>query len=106
MTKLPNARRAEIAKRKVVDYLLSTWNLQGRDKARFFLRFGFSPDRWSVFAEALKQQAATCEVTNSVSVLTDGTVWQIVWQIQGLPVRHVQRTRTDAVQCKPQYLVK
>ena len=66
MTKLPNAQRAEIAKRKVVDYLLSTWNLQGRDKARFFLRFGFSPDRWSVFAEALKQQAATCEVTNIV----------------------------------------
>ena len=98
MTKLPNARRAEVAKSKVVDYLLSNSNPQGRDKARFFLRFGFGPDQWSEFAEAMKLQAATHEVTSTVATEFDicyrvdgtintpdgrnpqiSTVWQIDW---------------------------
>ena len=66
MTKLPNARRAIVERRKIVDYLLSNLNPEGSDKAKFFLRFGFSPDRWSEFAEALKQQAVTGELTNTV----------------------------------------
>ena len=50
MTKLPNAHRAEVAKTKVVDYLLSIWHPRGRAKARFFLGFGFDLDEWVEFA--------------------------------------------------------
>ena len=98
MTKLPNARRAEVAERKVVNYLLSTRHPKGAVKARFFLRFGFSSDRWEDFSDALKRQAANGDVTSieettyGVCYRVDGvietpdgrdppisTVWQIDW---------------------------
>ncbi len=98
MTKLPNAHRAEVARSKVVDYLLSTWHPRGAAKARFFLRFGFDSDRWIEFANALKQHAVSGEVTSTVETAhgicyqVDGvietpdgrnpqisTVWQIDW---------------------------
>ncbi len=98
MTKLPNAHRAEVAKTKVVDYLLSIWHPRGRAKARFFLGFGFDPDGWADFANALVQHAAAGEVTSTVETAhgicyrvngvietPDGrnpqisTVWQIDW---------------------------
>ena len=63
---VPNVLHAEVAKSKVVDYLLDTTHPEGRDKANFFRRFGFSRDRWQEFAAALKQHASAQEVTSSV----------------------------------------
>ena len=67
---LPNVRHAEVAESKIVDYLLSATHPEGRDKANFFLRFGFSPDHWEEFADALKRHAATHEVTNTIATLS------------------------------------
>ena len=46
--RLPNAAQARVDRAKVVDYLLSTDHEKGRDKAEFFLRFGFSKERWEL----------------------------------------------------------
>ncbi len=95
---LPNAQHAEVPKRKVVNYLLSTRHPKGAAKARFFLRFGFSSDRWEDFYDALKRQAVNGDVVSiaetryGVCYRVDGvietpdgrdpqisTVWQIDW---------------------------
>ena len=49
--KLPNAEHARVDRAKVVDYLLSLEHGKGRGKAGFFLRFGFSRERWEEFVE-------------------------------------------------------
>ena len=77
---VPNVQHAEVAESKVVDYLLDTTHPEGRDKANFFLRFGFSPDRWEEFAYALRLLATSHEVTNTIASQTglryqvDGTL--------------------------------
>lgn len=48
---------AEVSERKIVEYLLSPRHPKGGTKARFFLRFGFSPSDWNQMAHALKTQA-------------------------------------------------
>ena len=63
--RLPNAEHARVDRAKVVDYLLSPVHVRGKAKAEFFLRFGFSADRWEEFAEALRVHAASNEVVNS-----------------------------------------
>ncbi len=59
--RLPNAAQARVDRAKVVDYLLSTDHEKGRDKAEFFLRFGFSKERWEDLAGALRVHGATHE---------------------------------------------
>jgi hypothetical protein len=56
--KLPNLHLAEVPRRKMVDYLLSTTHRRGRDKPDFFVRFGFSSNSWEQLADALKLHAA------------------------------------------------
>ena len=63
---IPNAQSAHVARAKVIEYLLSELNPEGRDKARFFLRFGFSSDRWDEFAEALKSHAISHNTSHAV----------------------------------------
>lgn len=60
--KLPIYENAAIPKTKIADYLLSLSHRDGRSKAKFFLRFGFSQDQWEELAKALKKHAATNEV--------------------------------------------
>jgi hypothetical protein len=60
--KLPNAEQAIIPESKIRDYLLSLMHRDGQSKARFFLRFGFVPDEWHVFASALRRHALTHDV--------------------------------------------
>jgi hypothetical protein len=60
--KLPNYEKAIIAREKIVDYLLSFVHKDGRSKAGFFTRFGFSSENWEVLADALKLHAAEHEV--------------------------------------------
>jgi hypothetical protein len=65
--KLPNAGEAHVERAKVVDYLLSTTHPDGAPKAAFFLRFGFSVEKWQVMAEALCFHARDNDVGNSVA---------------------------------------
>ena len=51
--KVPNADNAFVLKPKVAGYLLDIDHVEGHDKARFFLSFGFRPSRWEEFANAL-----------------------------------------------------
>jgi hypothetical protein len=65
--KLPDKESAVVAKRKVVEYLLSSTHEDGRSKADFFRRFGFRLDRWQELATALKLHAVTHAVSKIVS---------------------------------------
>lgn len=42
---------------KVVDYLLNP--MKSRGKATFFLKMGFTPEKWEELADALKMQATS-----------------------------------------------
>lgn len=94
--RLPNAEQARVDRAKVVDYLLAAEHDAGQHKARFFLRFGFTSDRWEDLAEALRIQAVRNEVvgnkrtSSGVNYVVDGilnspdgrnptvrTVWEV-----------------------------
>ncbi len=94
--RLPNAQQAHVEREKISGYLLSTTNPRGRRKAAFFLRFGFSIERWQVLAAALRLQAQTHDVVTIVETAhgpryhVDGTIEtpdrrnprvRTVWQI-------------------------
>ncbi len=93
---VPNADQAIVTASKATDYLLSLESEYGRPKAGFFLRFGFTPEQWERFAEALIQHGRQNHVTGTLEtefgvkyvvegplVTPDGrrpeviTVWQI-----------------------------
>ncbi len=61
--KLPNAENAELSRAKVVDYLLSKSHLDGRHKAVFFERFGFSAEDWQALADVLRRHPLEYEVS-------------------------------------------
>lgn len=63
--RLPNADQARVERAKAADYLLSTDHPHGRDKAAAFLRFGFSPERWEEFAEALRVHGAVHDIARA-----------------------------------------
>lgn len=65
MVELPYPDRLRVDESKIVSYLLSRSNGQG--KAAFFIGFGFRPEVWGEFAEALKAQARA----NPVAVMVD-----------------------------------
>lgn len=48
-------------------YLLSTTHRDGRHKAAFFMRYGFSPENWEVLVEALRCHAAENEIAKTES---------------------------------------
>lgn len=61
--KLPHFEQAVVPQAKITGYLLSTSHPDGRSKANFFSRFGFTVAAWEVLAEALRRHAADHEVT-------------------------------------------
>ena len=61
--KLPNVHLAQIRREKIVNYLLSSTHRDGKSKHDFFVRFGFRPETWEQFADALKQHASEHDVT-------------------------------------------
>jgi hypothetical protein len=63
--KLPNRERATVPKEKVIDYLLSMSHRDGRPKAVFFGRFGFTADSWKALADALIRHASEHEVART-----------------------------------------
>jgi hypothetical protein len=60
--KLPDYEHAVIPERKITAYLLSLTHRDGRSKAAFFTRFGFTLDTWEVLADALHRHAAEHDV--------------------------------------------
>jgi hypothetical protein len=52
--KLPNAESSIVPHRKVEEYLLHREHPIGGGKAKFFIHFGFHPDRWEELAGALR----------------------------------------------------
>ncbi|MFN8495990.1 MAG: hypothetical protein U0350_50835 [Caldilineaceae bacterium] len=63
--RLPNYENAIVAESKIVDYLLSQTNEDG--KAGFFARFGFAVAEWVVLANMLLAHAAEYEVIRTVT---------------------------------------
>jgi len=55
--KLPNGGQAQVPQAKITEYLLSFTHEDGRPKAQFFTRFGFTIDEWERLAEALREHA-------------------------------------------------
>jgi len=60
--KLPDASDAIVSQAKVVDYLLAENHPQGRDKAAFFTRLGFTQKAWQVLATVLAQHPVEHDV--------------------------------------------
>jgi len=62
VSQVPNYRTAVVRLEKVSGYLLSLSHSDGRAKAEFFLRFGFSPEGPQALAEALLRHCAENDV--------------------------------------------
>jgi hypothetical protein len=60
--KLPEATKAIVERKKLVDYLLNPAHRIGASKANFFASFGFSAEKWEVLAEALRVHGQINEV--------------------------------------------
>ena len=71
-----NPKDAKVDDAKIVDYLLATAHPVGGSKARFFIRFGFAPDRPEEFAQALRSHAETNPVVEE-SEMAYGTKWTV-----------------------------
>lgn len=61
--KLPNGDRAQVPQAKITGYLLSFTHEDGRPKAQFFTRFGFTVIEWERLAAALQEHAQQHPVT-------------------------------------------
>lgn len=55
--KMPNFKNANVHKSKITDYLLSETHPVGRYKARFWLKFGFSPSHHKELMDAFRKHA-------------------------------------------------
>jgi hypothetical protein len=60
--KLPILEHLEIPQRKIVNYLLDLTHPDGRGKAIFFIRFGFTLENWEQLTDALRTHAYEHEV--------------------------------------------
>ena len=61
--KLPNGDKAQVPQAKLTEYLLSLAHEDGRSKAQFFIRFGFSVAEWQELAITLRELARQHPVT-------------------------------------------
>ncbi len=60
--KLPNYERAIVPQKKITEYLLSLVHPDGKSKAKFFLKFGFTVDDWEIMATSFINHAAHHEL--------------------------------------------
>lgn len=64
--KLPHLENAYVPEAKIVKYLLNLEHKQGgKDKAVFFMRFGFTIEAWEILAQALLAHATAHEVAST-----------------------------------------
>jgi hypothetical protein len=86
--RLPGVDNAVIEPRKIRDYLLSTSHAQGRTKASFFSRLGYSRGQWHVLASDLRRLAEAKEAMPGHSS-EYGTKYEVRGRIAG-PVAEAQ----------------
>jgi len=79
--KLPHVEKAVIPQNKIQNYLLDSGHPIGGSKAGFFLRFGFSREKWNLLADAIRQHARLDAVASSVSD-ADGTTYLVEGPLQ------------------------
>jgi hypothetical protein len=65
--KLPNADKAVVPSDKITGYLLSLTHPDGREKAAFFIAFGFMPEEPEQLEKALLRQVVSQEIVKSIS---------------------------------------
>ena len=63
---LPNADAALINREKIIEYLLSESHPDGRAKAAFFTKYGFTAEQWGVLAESLRKYGIDNPVVKTV----------------------------------------
>lgn len=63
--KLPNIEQAILPEEKFTTYLLDETHQEGRGKALFFQRFGFSVAEWNVLALALINHARAHDIVKA-----------------------------------------
>ncbi|MBP8972301.1 MAG: hypothetical protein KBH93_00385 [Anaerolineae bacterium] len=76
--KLPYSEQAVVPEEKLTTYLLDETHQEGRGKALFFQRFGFSVAQWEVLAQALLAHAHEHQV-----VKTEGTKFGTRYVVEG-----------------------
>jgi uncharacterized protein DUF6883 len=76
--KVPNVEWAVVTQEKVIDYLLSDTHRDGRHKAAFFKRFGYTIQEWERLASALREHAVEHDVTR-----VDGSPYGQRYVIEG-----------------------
>jgi hypothetical protein len=62
---LPRRDELHVEEKKVVNYLLNPDSADGKSKARFFTRLGFTRQAWTVFADALREHGATRPISQT-----------------------------------------
>jgi hypothetical protein len=90
--KLPCAKEAVIEREKIVDYLLNSQHRFGASKAKFFSSYGFVPEKWELFADALREHGQKHEVSKVVET-GFGPRYQIDGELQA-PDRRIPRVRS------------
>ncbi|MDX1992694.1 MAG: hypothetical protein SF029_09900 [bacterium] len=65
--KMPGVEKALVEENKVINYLLSPDNSEG--KQAFFTAFGFTIDAWEILRNALLQHAMNHEVNRSIETI-------------------------------------
>jgi len=63
---LPNADKAQVGHEKIIKYLLSESHPDGRAKAVFFIKSGFTVKQWDVLAESLRKHGIIYPVVKTV----------------------------------------
>jgi hypothetical protein len=96
--RLPYAARARVEQRKIVEYLLSLSHPDGSEKARFFIRFGFSSEKWKIFAQALRKHGRSHDVSASIES-RHGTRYSVDGSLE-TPDRRNPKVRTVWVLAK------
>lgn len=84
---LPNLDQAIVPQAKITDYLLSVTHEDGKNKAAFFMEFGFTAESWETLAEALIDHAAKHDVAKIVN-----TPYGTNYVIEGILETPVERT--------------
>lgn len=65
MAKLPNADKAVIKTEKLLKYLLSAEHTNGKFKAAFFNKFGYTTSNWETFEKDIRKLIQTQDVFES-----------------------------------------
>ena len=77
---MPNADRAEVSEKKVLEYLLNPAHPDGAGKATFFTALGYRRPDWRVLRESLAAVARTGRI-QAVAATEHGVKYSIVGDV-------------------------